>query len=259
MVKKNTLYTAKFLNARNCIIESTYKSVYEWLNKKKGFISKIKINNENTYSLGDCVYFTIEQSGIKYNTYYKINKIQINNNRNFQINEFNLNETSIFIVPLVFGHNYIIKSKSFVNAYVRHYNYDSYIGEQLYVIYRYLPFESYGEMAKYIGKNPNFIDYVKDKDKRFDVFIMQVPEQFNNDTKLLMKGKFSKITEAAKHNILDFHRFNTRSQIYQVLYKSEFLRKEKSNFLGVNIPEYLELRTIPDVKVNEIWNYSKKK
>ena len=252
MVKTNTLYKSRFLNARNCIIESTYKSVYEWLDKKKGFISKIQINDENGYSLGDTTHFTIEQSGIKYDTYYKINKIQLNNDKNFQINEFDLNETSLFIIPLVLGHNYVIKSKSFVNGYVRHYNYDSYIGDQLYIIYRYLPFDSYGGMTRYIQKNPNFTDYVKDKDERFDIFIMQIPEQFKNDVKLLIKGKFSKITEAAKHSILDFHHFNNRSQIYQVLYKSELLRKEKSAFLGCHIPEELELRTIPNI-LNEKW------
>lgn len=253
----NELFKFKYIDGKKILVSSKHKPTFKNISPNKLELLNIIINDDNLIKLGDKLPLKLtDKNKVEYSTYYIANKIYKNKPAEFQINEFDLNETSIFVTPLVLLTNDLANLDCFINSYIRHYKYENYIGDQLYFIYRYSPFDYYDKIVSYFKNHPRFVEYFKDQDKRFDVFTIEIPKQYTNDVKLLMKGKFSKISNNAKMKILSYHKLGINSPIYDVLYRTDKLKKEKEKELGVIIPDDIDLRSIPSLE-KEIWNYSK--
>ncbi|MCP4255002.1 MAG: hypothetical protein GY775_16670 [Candidatus Scalindua sp.] len=227
-------------------------------NKIEDNLFSIDINTEKNIKLGDKMPVNIKGSDFNYDTFYYVNKFEELDSKNFKIREFESNLSSTYLLPLLdLKRDTVILKQNFINCYLRHYNYKHETGEYLYLIYRWLPAKYYAEFVSLMSKLQGFNSYVKDKDKRFDVFVFKVNTNKVRDIKLILEGKYSKISETSKKLILLFHlHINSSDYLWKVLNKCNSLREQIGKDLNCKIPEDVDLEEKMKI-IEETWSYSK--
>jgi len=150
--------------------------------------------------------------------------------------------SSIYILPLLgLKKEHLLLSTNFINAYVEHFDFKHNLGEYIYLIYRYIPIGYYAKFIEIIQKQQGCINHIKDSDKRFDCFIFKTNDEFINDVRLLLRGKYSKISDKAKRLILNFHNQNNpETPLAQILYKGNLRRNELEETFGCTMPDNID-------------------
>lgn len=251
MVEK--YYTTKVIGPRTLLLAP--KAPNNTVKIDRFRIESINFTNNVSVKVGDNVQVDINNT---YNSYYKCNYIYKENSSYYRINEFEENDSSVYILPLLeIQNNELLLDKVFINAYIAHYDFQNNLGEYVYLMYRYLNIGYYARFTKALQELDNCTFYQKDKDKRFDCFIFKIKESYIEDIKLIMKGKFSSISDKAKTLILRFNnQTNPDTPLYQILYKGELRRNELETMLGVTMPNGIDYASIPNIE-DETWSYSK--
>jgi hypothetical protein len=248
-------YNTKVINPKSLLIQSTLPIEKNYINKYN--IDKIKIDDKSI-KLGDKVKVCFSLKGRHYNTYYVVNYMYKEDSNTIKVNEFENNISTTYLLPLLeINSNYLLINENFIGAYVKHHEHNYKLGNYLYIIYRFMPFEYYSKFANIMSNRENCLLYKKDKDKRFDIFIFELDKKYHKDSNLILDGKFSKISEDSKDRILHFHnQVNEESPLHQILYRGKLRRNELMEILDMDIPEDYELTEKPNI-INETWNYSK--
>ncbi len=250
------LYDTRMISPRAILLKPKTPSNSIYMDKFH--IEEVEFTSTESVKLGDRVKVSLDTSSNSYNTYYNCNYMYKEDASNILVNEFEENDTSVYILPLLeIKSNHLLLDKTFVNCYIEHYDFKHPLGEFVYLIYRYLPVNYYAKFVSAFQNLDNCKYYQRDKDKRFDCFVLKIEDKFVKDVKLILEGKFSKISEEAKNLILRFHnQQNPETPLSQILYKGELRRNELEEFLDVKIPDNIDYATKPDI-VNERWSYSK--
>lgn len=247
------LYNLFFKNARSLILKSNY-FVNSYSDIDSLNTDAIIIDNKDQIVINDRVPISIQISlENPYKTYYVANKLYADKMAAI-INEFEENDTTLFIVPMLeVDPRLILIESNFINGYIAHGDHFSNLGDCVYLIYRYMPFNQYRNLLSILAKQPNFISYEKASDKRFDIIKMKIPERFKDSVKLIFEGKYIEIPKHAKHSITKFRQRKKDDIIYQTLFNSDKLRETMAYNLGVStnaLPE--NLREKPNLK-KETW------
>lgn len=253
---KEKLYTTNFISARSLDLESKYSMDIRYSEK---VMSGLSIENTTHLGLKDKIPLDIiyKEEEI-FSTYYVANMMYKYAGRLVRINEFEENNSTIFILPCLGLPKHTVKLHSnFVNAYVSHYNYADKVGDTLFLVYRYMPFDFYSNvLMKGLEKSPLFLTCERDEDERFDIVRMTIPTTFKDDIDKVLEGRYSHTSESFKYHILLFDNRKKDDIIRQVLYNSAELRYKLSEQFGTSIPENIDLRTKP-IFNEERWSKSK--
>lgn len=233
-------FKIEILNAKTIIIEPKVPFNKECIDKFH--LKKVEFSIDNKIEIGDKIDLEYNNSETTYKSYYKVNFMYKENKTKIRINEFEDTMSSTYILPLLgLKKEYLLLDINFINAYIEHSNFKHNLGEYIYLIYRYIPIPYYAKFIEILQKQKGCLSYLRDLDKRFDCFVFKTDEKFINDVKLLLKGKYSKISEDAKKLILNFHnQTNPETPLAQILYKGNLRRNELESTFGCVIPDNID-------------------
>lgn len=230
------------INSRSIEVET--KDSFIQVNKAGKIIQSILLGGEKKISLGDEVSCYIVDTL----SYYKISSItQITKNL-FQLSCEDLTKTSLYLLPCLGGTRNIFGWSYLYNSYITDYNSDN---PKLKLTYRFVGSENYNKLENFLI-NHKFYICTKEENKYLTSYIFSIPDEYKQDYHSFLDGKFSLLSEKLKQNILVFHGFNKRTNVYKILYKSKELKTELEKELGIELEENCELASIPDQKIEII-------
>jgi hypothetical protein len=163
-----------------------------------------------------------------------------------------VNKSLGYILPLTFKHgngiiheyysNNKFPQNLFLNSFLK---YDKSIHSNcIYLTYSniennpmYKVFEK-----KCLLNHDNFI--IHDKYEKFNIYGLRIHNEFLDDYKLILQGKYSKISSNAKIQIIRFTQSDKTDKIYQVLFKDPLLKKEIEDKIGCILEKDAELSSI---------------
>jgi len=163
------------------------------------------------------------------------------------LTEYKVNTSLLYILPTLGKDAEYFKPATFINTCLITKNV-----RYLYIIARKTDTMNYIAWINLLKSHSLFISSFKNKSFMYLKF--QIPEKNIEDVKLLLQGKFSKISNLLKQQILQFFDYNMEnSYIAQVLYKSPKLKKMMEQKLDVKIPKDIELYSKPTLQL-EFWD-----
>lgn len=248
-----TLYDTFFNNAKSITLKSTY-FLEVFKNSEALDCTAISIDNKEKISIGDRVPVIIQASlSTPYNTYYIANKIYPKS-RSAIITEFEENDTTLFILPMLgIDLRLLLIKPNFINGYIKTKTNFNEIGDCVYIVYRYMPFNQYRNIMKILSEQEGFISCEKAEDKRFDIVKIEIPSKYKESVKLIFDGKYSEIPKQVKATIIKASNRSKDDIIYQTLFNSLELKEKLANDLGIRILDLpKELRSKPN-KIKETW------
>ena len=84
------------------------------------------------------------------------------------------------------------------------------------------------------------------------MFVFNVPEDYQSIYDQYKKGKYSEFPEDYKIQIFKFHNITSAEhKVAKVLFKHPDLREELEDRIGVEIPENMEVSSIPDMNLEK--------
>jgi hypothetical protein len=176
---------------------------------------------------------------------YKIQKITKVEDQNqlqgpgYYLTIAELNKSSMFIIPLLgYNRNYFRWVTDFMNCFIG--TEENGCLDTIYLWYKYTASIDMEEFENNLMSHPNYIKQ-KDVDKYHVLYEFSVPEKFMGDYQLILEGKYSYISEAAKERILEFHSSSKERPLGKILYRDPIRKEKMEKELGVTIPEGLDL------------------
>ena len=172
-----------------------------------------------------------------------------------------LSKTSNFIFPYL-GKNreYFKWNENFVNSFIGTEE-DGDYGTSIYLLYRYDGSNSFSIFEKEITEHKWYKETI-DTDKFHVLFRFDVPESALSDIDMLIRGKYSRISEEAKRQILSFHNTTKDKPLGDILYRGENRRKqlelelsEPRNGSIIKIDESADLLDPFDIEEEIFMNY----
>jgi len=207
-------------------------------------------------NIGDSIEVTLNtktnaKTGIKteLKTNYKCNyifNIEIIGNDDFVISESVLNKTTIYATPcLGFDKQYFHIEDRLINTYISH---DC---KYLYLKYRYFNSDNFKKFDEKLLKHPLLVKDLSEE-RYFITYKFKIPIKYQKDIDLILKGKFSKMSEGLKKQILKFYDTTEESTIGGVIYKTAKRKKELEDFIDITIPDDIDLDDMPNLQL-ELW------
>ena len=82
------------------------------------------------------------------------------------------------------------------------------------------------------------------------MFVFNVPEDYQDIYDLYLAGKYSEFPQDYKIQIFKFHNITEAThRVAQVLFKHPDIREELEERLGVELPEDVEVSSVPDMEL----------
>ena len=150
-----------------------------------------------------------------------------------------VNKTTTYLLPLIGKTKQTLKFNSyFVNSFIDESL--QYIG----ILYRFTGTQLYKEFEETIMKDKLYIKHIE-YDPYHVMYVLRIPDEYHRDIENFLIGKYSQFSDNLKKRIISFHGINRDSFIYQVIYKSENLRRLMEKDLGSPIEKDSELSSVP--------------
>lgn len=156
------------------------------------------------------------------------------------------NKANKFLLPILTHNCAYFACKSYmINTYL------SADLKNLLVKYRFSKHDTFGNLEERLTSHDFFVDFY-DVDKNFVAYKFRIPEKYNQDIQMFLEGKYSQFSGDLKTRVKLFYDLNKSSDMMQVMYKSEILRRDLEKFLGLTLDKDSELESKP-VQKQEIW------
>lgn len=234
-----------FINARTLSVTHNFEAPK--ITKENKDIIEIQLG---TYAIkvGTKIEISVSKTNKNKVKYFKVNKI-IENRLGFDLVSESITKSSLFLLPLITGKyqiNQLYKYDTyFYNAYLYNKNCPEYNdGKHLFVVYRFFDTEGFKELESVIHKNPNYVKAVE-PNSNYTMYIFEIPKLLQSDSKLFIRGKYSRMSTTAKSKIITFHQAKLEDWIGLVLYKQERLKRELENSLNCCLSDDLDLYDKP--------------
>ena len=208
-------------------------------NKENGIIQSLEGPDGLMFPLG----LTVEIKRRK----YKVNIIEEfrkETKKHYIISIAKRTKSSTFLIPMLGGHRDLyFWNNLFLNCFIAT-DQDS---NCIALLYRWSSDPLYVKFEKALSKFSSFR-------RRYDptpdcvMFVFNVPKKHTNNYKKFITGKYSKLSESYKFNLLEFHDKDLRDTIGQVLFKTKKRKKILENKLGTILPDTSELLSIIDIE-----------
>lgn len=178
------------------------------------------------------------------NELYEINKIaqvltEEKNKFIFRLTDSKINKCSQFILPLLgLSRKDIGIDSLLINSFIGYYNKN--YGKYIYLLYRI------GDSDKFEEIENSLVDLNLDvktifSNKYLCLLRLELPQLFSTDIKTLLKGKYSKISDAAKFVILKYYNAKKDSEMYNILNKARARRLKIEENIGSKLNKDAEL------------------
>lgn len=132
--------------------------------------------------------------------------------------------TANFIMPLIGGNRSSFRwNMEFTNAFIG--NEAECDGTKIHLLYRFNGAKDFSDFEDELKLREDYLN-VEDTDKYHVLYTFSLPEEYTDDIKLIMDGKYSRISEKAKARILEFHSSNKTKTLGQVLYRCDKRRTQ---------------------------------
>jgi len=238
------------LNARTIRFECPEGAAVDYLtNDDSKIISVNYSGNKANISVGAKFVFDIEG----HVTNYDIKEIEVEaSGRVFMLNTHTITKATSFITPILTTDKDLIGyEESFINCYISR----DRDGElKLVLLQRNIMDNTFKKVLQNLENLKGF-RYSTVVDRFYTQFVYDIPDKFKNDVELFINGKYSKISEVLKSRIITFHKLSKSSMLYKVLYRDITLKKFIEMDLNEDIPDNLDLYSIPDPDVEIIELY----
>lgn len=256
-VAKNKHIEIKIKNGRDLLLLHNSDTVK--IIKENNNIVELDFYDKVAVKINEDIEVQIPNNRLKYNI-TSITRSE-DDEYSFELSCCKITKSSVFLMPLVCDKD-IDRSAYFYNTYF----YNAYIkldgleefndGRHLFLVYRYINSEYFKELEAKIYSSKYFVK-TYEPNRNFTVFIMELPLMFQNDSKLIMKGKYSAISTTAKARIMTFHKAHIESELSHILQRNQKLKDKLEEYLKCTIPDNIDLCTKPFL-TEEIFTYDNK-
>jgi hypothetical protein len=149
-------------------------------------------------------------------------------------------KTSLFLFPMLGGERRLLFYDTlFINAFIeKRDNVDC-----ILLLYKNSKRKAFLEFVGLLNKLTSFIA-VENPSPKHLLFVFKVPDIYKKDFENFKLGKYSKLRDSYKLQILDFHRYDIDGNMGQILFKSKERREYLENKLDAQLPEDSELYSI---------------
>ena len=163
-------------------------------------------------------------------------------------------KTFTYILPLM-AYFVNVRKRNLVNAYVGDVNFPE-LTNHIFLLYKFHGTKDFILYEETLEKSELF--HTKyDPNKTHVMFIFNVPEDYQDVYDLYRAGKYSELPQDYKIQIFKFHNITSADhRVAKVLFKHADIREEWEEKLDVEIPEDMEVSSIPDMKTEK---YTKRK
>tara|TARA_R110002012_G_scaffold75604_4_gene191023 strand:- start:8574 stop:9167 length:594 start_codon:yes stop_codon:yes gene_type:complete len=162
-----------------------------------------------------------------------------------------LNEVSIFVLPFLALEPGILKGRVF-NTYLGDDNIDSYKEGHIFLVHSNYQDKHFKLFEEILESNDHFVNSYDIVDSFFGVKVYKIPDDFREAYESFLKSKYSEYCKGSRGMCYRYNLLPESRILHHVFNKSEELRKKKSEYLGINLPENAELWSTWDKKLNYI-------
>tara|TARA_R110000737_G_scaffold210037_2_gene227817 strand:+ start:141 stop:881 length:741 start_codon:yes stop_codon:yes gene_type:complete len=218
------------------ILGDTEKIVPHYYNEE---LLSLELPTKKIISLGEI--FKIRRAPYKVNI---IKKIIVEDILYYDLIVAEKTKTSLFLLPMLGGERKLLFYDSlFINAFIgTHKKKDC-----IKLLYRNSLKKSFKEFAIVLQRLKLFITLEAPSPSHV-LFTFKIPKKYQKDFNKFKLGKYSKMDDVYKLQILDFHRFDIDGTMGQILFKSKERRQELEEQLDVELPQDSELYSIMNEK-----------
>ncbi len=155
-------------------------------------------------------------------------------------------------------------SSLFLNCFAKDEAYPD-LDNHIFLLYKFFGSREFMQFEKRLQTHPYYVD-MYDPYSNMVMFMFEVPPTVKSDYDLLLKGQYSKITDASKNKIIDFHDLRGlggKAKITQILYRLEaaYVDNEEAMNKGlpprewVRIPRTQEATSVMDIEGDETFKH----
>lgn len=254
-----TAIKLQYLRAHLATLSGFSKTLQEETDEK-GNITSVTLDDEAKIRVGMVVNIDGKRP-------FKIRYIdRMVNNRmtgdfSYQLWYDQINDTSILLLSSLSPYDiqigvkqeYFYWHKYFVNAYLK-------IGDsteldyKLHLLYRFVPKEDYLQMEQKFMKSPLF-EEKHEPDRSHVIYTMNIPKEFHREYDQVIAGKYSKLSDAYKDRLTQFHNWNFDKKWFKVLHRTKSLREKIEADLNCTLPEDAELCEMIDLDGKETYQW----
>lgn len=158
------------------------------------------------------------------------------------------NKSKTYILPMLLSSNFKFYS-DFTPTQLR----GIFIGDQaaepaienkILLLYKFKGTTNYFSLENKLITHPLF-EYYYEPDKLHTMYVFKVPDNLEKDYKLFLDWKISSFSNDYKKQVLNFHRQDSNSLVYKILYKDKKYKKELEQNLQTKIDDNSELSSVP--------------
>ena len=201
-------------------------------------IVSLELPDSKLFSIGDTI--TINNQPYKINI---IEKMYSNNVLFYELYVAKKTKSTLLIMPMLGSSKKLFFYNNFlVNCFVG----TKEEGEgSIVLLYRWSKDPRFLKFEAALKQFRNFIEF-KDMSKDFILFKFKVPTKYKKDYKTFIDGKYSKLSNQYKNQILKFNDADIDSQIAQILYLGERRKSRLEHSLGITLDPDAELFSVID-------------
>ena len=165
------------------------------------------------------------------------------------------NKSYTYIQPLL-SEYMDVRKQNLINVFIGSDEYPEY-ENNIFLLYRYSGKTDFVKYEDYVENSPLF-QAKYDPDKYHVMFILRVPERYQEIYDNFKKGRYSHFPDNYKVLVFKYHSIvDISHKVAKVLYKHEDLREELEDRLGTILPTGSEVSSIPDMSI-ELYRESMK-
>jgi hypothetical protein len=166
-----------------------------------------------------------------------------------------LNKSYTYVLPMLSTEIALVK-QGLVNTFIGDTDYPKY-DNHIFLLYKFSGSKEFLEYEDFLTNTHLFVDKY-DPDDSHVMFVFDVPAFYQTDYEMFKEGKYSEMNRDYKVIIFAFHDImDYEHRVAKVLFKHPDLREEWEERTGTDIPESMEVSSVPDLE-REVYNDSMK-
>jgi hypothetical protein len=166
-----------------------------------------------------------------------------------------LNKSYTYVLPMLSTEIALVK-QGLVNTFIGDKDYPQY-DNHIFLLYKFNGSKEFLEYEDFLSNTHLFVAKY-DPDDSHVMFVLDVPAFYQTDYDMFKQGKYSEMNRDYKVIIFAFHDImDYEHRVAKVLFKHPDLREEWEERTGTDIPESMEVSSVPDLNT-EVYNESMK-
>jgi hypothetical protein len=134
----------------------------------------------------------------------------------------------------------------FLNCYISIKEYPK-LDKHFFLLFKFKSKDAYNTVKETLTNNKLFKEELSHSTKSgdYNIFVFNIPKKAEEDVKLFKNGKYSKLSTEYKNTIMRIHLVKQNKPLFHILNKTKSRRIKLSEDLNYEIPEDVDLWSIP--------------